>query len=128
MFRNTQENCNTYRILKKTKLYDYIINGNLTMKDSFGMTLHFLNALPTLIEDDNQKYLIYSTANSSDKGPATYIYDLEESRTVAKISGAEVFIDYFSPPPGERDGTFLYLSNEKLLEREQWYNKVYLIE
>ena len=69
------------------------------MKDSFGMQLHFLNALPTLIEEDNQKYLIYSTANSNDIGPATYIYDLEESRTVAKISGAEVFIDFFSPPP-----------------------------
>ena len=90
------------------------------------MQLHFLNALPTLIEEDNQKYLIYSTANKNDKGPATYIYDLEESRTVAKISGAEVFIDFF-PQPREskgRGGNFLYLSNKKLLEKGQWQTNV----
>lgn len=63
-------------------------------------------------------------------GPATYFYDLQESRTVAKISGAEVFIDYFSHPDmndeEERDtaGNILVLSNKKLLKMRNWNKKV----
>ena len=63
-------------------------------------------------------------------GPATYFYDLQESRTVAKISGAEVFIDYFSHPDmnddDERDtkGNILVLSNKKLLKNGHWHKKV----
>lgn len=59
--RETQENCNTYRIHKDTKLYDYITKGNLQMAEY--NTLYFLNAVPTLIEENNQKFIIFSTAN-----------------------------------------------------------------
>ena len=92
--------------------------------------LHFLNSVPTLIEEDNQKFLVFSTANSKDKGPATYFYDLNESRTVAKISGAEVFIDYFSHPDrddeeeNKKGGNILFLSNVKLLEKGRWEKDV----
>ena len=73
--RETQENCVTYRIHQNTKLYEYIKQGNLVM-EQYNNKLHFLNAMPTLIEENKEKYLIYSTANSKDAGPATYFYDL----------------------------------------------------
>ena len=64
-------------------------------------------------------------------GPATYFYDLQESRTVAKISGAEVFIDYFSNPDADDEdeddhstlGNILFLSNKKILKDYNWNKK-----
>lgn len=44
--------------------------------EEYNNKLHFLNAMPTLIEENQNKYLIYSTANSKDIGPAIYFYDL----------------------------------------------------
>ena len=63
-------------------------------------------------------------------GPATYFFDLQESRTVAKISGAEVFIDYFSHPDMDDEdemdtaGNILVLSHTKLLKVRNWNKKV----
>ena len=78
----------------------------------------FYHPVPTIIKEDNRKYLIFSSTDVIDSGliASTYFYNLEEARIVAKISGAEVFVDYFTHPD-EKEGSIFFLSNSKLLAR-----------
>lgn len=98
------------------------MDGNYTMKDfNFGNDVHFMNSVPTLILDQNVKFLVYSKCSEDDHGPTTYFYDLQESKTLCRIKGAEVFIDYYpNRDKPEEAGNVLYLTSKKLLERDQW--------
>jgi hypothetical protein len=86
-----------------------------------------MNVLPTIIKHrKNARFLIFSKCAENDAGPATYIHDLANSKTLRRILGAEAFIDYF---PGidesfEPAGQFLFFTNKRLFSRKDWGVKI----
>lgn len=112
--REVQENCHTYRLKKGSNLYDYILEGNFVATDY--NNIYFMNSVPTIITHPatQDKYLVYSKCTKNDPGPATYFYDLKEHATVARICGAEIFLDYYPEPDESNEGHILYISNTDL--------------
>ena len=98
--REAVENCTTHRIHQDTDLYNYILHGNHTMKHY--NDVHFIHTVPTMIKHGNLQFLVYSKCGEADCGPATYFYDIQESMTICRIRGAEIFLDYF-PDPNDQD-------------------------
>ena len=63
-------------------LYDFIINGRFVMKE-FSSAIHMLNSVPTIIEEGNEKFVVFSHATtpilnkkqpSSDFLPSLFFY------------------------------------------------------
>ena len=87
--REVQENCDSYRIRKTSCLYAYVTEGNVKMKENF-----LLSPLPTMIEYERHKYMLFTRCLGDDPGPITYIYSLEHNRAIASVPAAEAFVEF----------------------------------
>ena len=57
------------------------------------------------------------TSATVEEGPCLYFYDLENGRTCAKVSKAELFLDSYPHQSDERLTLIRYVDDEKLYER-----------
>lgn len=99
------------------------MNGSLEMREY--NAVYFLNPVPTLIQQNQRKFLVFSKCSAGDPGPATYVYDLNESVTFMRILGAEVFIDFFNDlKKPDNDGHMLFLSSKSLRAHNFWADEI----
>ena len=75
-----------------------------------------LNSVPSMIESRNEKYIVFSHCQSTDKGPTLYFYDVNQCKEVKQIKGGEALIDYhehISLDSGK--GRLMMLGNKEIM-------------
>ena len=55
--------------------------------------IYFLNTMPTMIQELDNRYVVFQKQTEEEEGPTTYFYYLDAGVEICKISGSEAFID-----------------------------------
>ena len=142
--REVSESCFEYRIPPTSHLYDLLINGRFEMKKY--TNVYLLNALPTMIQEGNTKYIVFShcgkgsenttktvsvdndqdlNEQGADSGPSLYFYDLIDKKEVMRIQGGEALIDYTYDKNSEDRyaDKLMFLGNKEIMSNRDLYSR-----
>lgn len=83
--------------------------------------VYHLNSVPTMIESQFEKFIVFSHCKTDDQGPALYFYDLNRSEEIRRILGGEAIIDYHEHESlEENQGRVLVLGNKEIMGDNIW--------
>ena len=79
--------------------------------------VYFLNTVPTIVQLDENRYVVFSKYSTEDTGPTTYFFCMESGVEVCRVKAAEAFIDSTVTINSEVM-KFTFLSNRHLIENK----------
>ena len=86
-----------------------------------------MDQAPNLIKNGGKLFLAYTSA-TVEEGPCLYFYDLENRRTCAKVSQADLLIDCYPHQTDEGLTLIRYIMDETLFERSVDFKQFNAIE
>ena len=98
--REIAECCMSNHIPEKSELFDFIINGRVSLKKY--QDVYLLNSVPTLVNYGITKFVVFSHCGVSKDnqpgrffgGPTLYFYDLKKNEETFRIKGGEALINF----------------------------------
>ena len=133
MSRETSECCFTYLVPPTTELYDFILNGRISLRRY--TDVHLLNSLPTLIEHGRKKFVVFSHCGRATGptdatrflgGPTLYFYDVDLNKETKRLKGGEALINFKSKVKDDKGeiregiGRVFFLGNAEIMKQPMW--------
>lgn len=96
-----------------------MMKGRFVMKKY--TEIYHLNSVPSMVNSDIDKLIVFSHCKQGDQGPALYFYDVNMCKEIIRVKGGEAFIDYYehSSLP-ERTGRLMILGNKEIMGDSIW--------